>query len=61
MHPAWPRIAAWALLGVVLAGALAACATVTVKTPDGERVTRSKDEFGDYVEHVFRTQNRALN
>ncbi len=52
-----------ALLTVALlaCATLIACTTVTVKTPDGERVTRSKDEFGDYVEHVFRTQNRALN
>lgn len=38
---------------------LIACTAITTKTPDGLEVTRSRDEFEQYVESVFRRQNQA--
>lgn len=39
---------------------LAGCATtITTITPDGQEITRSREEFEGYVESVFRRQNRA--
>lgn len=33
------------------------CSTVTVRSPDGERTSYSREEFAGYVETVFRYQN----
>jgi hypothetical protein len=38
---------------------LAGCATITTVTPDGQKTTRSREEFERYVELVFRRQNQA--
>jgi hypothetical protein len=35
------------------------CATVTTISPDGQKTTRSREEFESYVESVFRRQNQA--
>lgn len=51
------RIARAALLSA--AAALAGCASVT--TADGRRVTVASSEFRDYVEAVFREQNRVAD
>lgn len=38
---------------------LAACTGITTKAPDGVEVTRTRAEFEQYVESVFRRQNNA--
>ena len=38
---------------------LSSCTTVTTTTPDGRETTRSLEDFEDYVESVFRRQNKA--
>ncbi|MGR9106805.1 MAG: hypothetical protein ACU843_07730, partial [Gammaproteobacteria bacterium] len=46
----------------ILAGtllSLTGCATITTVTPDGKETTRTREEFEQYVESVFRRQNRA--
>ncbi|MGQ0657231.1 MAG: hypothetical protein ACT4NU_03915 [Chromatiales bacterium] len=48
-----------ALTTIALSSAFTACATVTTTTPTGERLVRSHEEFSDYVEQVFRFQNRV--
>ncbi len=49
------------LTGVTLMACMAGCTTVAVMTPDGQRIVRTKQEFGEYVETVFRYQNRVTD
>jgi hypothetical protein len=44
---------------IALSLALSGCMSVATVTPEGERIVRSPDEFRDYVEQVFRYQNRV--
>ena len=46
-------VAPWALLGIL------GCAAVP--TADGERLRLTSDEFREYVERVFREQNRVAD
>jgi hypothetical protein len=45
----------------LLAAALAGCGTVTTHTPGGKELVMSQEEFGKYVERVFRYHNRVMN
>ncbi|MDD2768408.1 MAG: hypothetical protein PHT19_06720 [Methylococcus sp.] len=40
---------------------LAACTTISTRTPEGDQVTMNEKEFAIYVEHVFRHHNHVLN
>lgn len=49
-------------LGTVALGlAFTTWATITTTTPTGERMVRTQEEFGNYVEQVFRSQNDATS
>ena len=52
------RAAAGALaLGLLLGG----CATITTHGPSGEEIVMTQEEFGQYVEHVFRYHNQVMS
>lgn len=57
----WMNAVSRRLLFLIPPLLLTACATVTTTTPAGERVTRSRGEFEDYVERVFRYENRVVD
>ena len=60
--PAWTlKYAVRAFATVALGVALTACSTVATTTPGGERKVRTQEEFRDYVEQVFRFQNRVVS
>ncbi len=46
-------------LVLALSSILSGCASITTITPDGQKTTRSREEFEHYVESVFRRQNQA--
>jgi hypothetical protein len=55
----------WSLgerLGTAVAAAfLSGCAAITAHTADGKALVMSQDDFGKYVEHVFRYHNQVMN
>lgn len=50
-----------AALGAVMLAVLPGCTTVALHYPDGRVERRSRDEFADYVERVFRYHNRVVD
>jgi len=47
-------------MGLLLSAPLGGCAG-TVTLPDGRRIPLNSKEFEDYVERVFKTQNRVAD
>lgn len=56
-----PDAASGRLLTAAGLALIAACSTVTTVSPQGERTVRTREEFEDYVEQVFRYQNLVGN
>ena len=50
-----------ALSALGLAVLVAGCNTVTTHKPSGEEMVMTQEEFGQYVEHVFRYHNQVMS
>lgn len=50
-------------LGIIVCGAFycLACSSVHTKTPEGDSILMSEEEFSAYAERVFRHHNRVVN